>query len=118
MKGSSRLHHRRQRHRQEPSPGWDWPGSIASPAQRLPSRRLPSPGTAVGAGLGPQAASLKAASPRQGGGRAGSAFIYVMLGEERGPGNRLTCKWDFWEVESWRAFSLELSWFPIGNIPQ
>lgn len=53
--------------------------------------------------------------PRRGEGRA---CIYLLdAGGERGTGKRLACKWDFWEVESWLAFSLELSWFPIGNIP-
>lgn len=56
MKGSSGLCCRRQSHCQGASPGWDWPSSSASPAQRLPSHRLPSPGMAAAAGLGPEAA--------------------------------------------------------------
>lgn len=107
-KGSSRLW---QRHRRGPSPGWDWPGSSISPAQRLPSPRLPSPGTAAAVGLGPEAAS-----PRRAGGRAGAAFIYVMLGEKGelatgSPANRISGKWKAGARSAWNCpdFQLETS---------
>lgn len=117
-KGSSGLCHRRQRHRHGPLPGWDWPSSSASPAQRLPSLRLSSPGMAADAGLGPEAAwpgwAVLQPEPEgcisPPGRRAGWGGVYLRdAGGEGGTGNRLTCKWDFWEVECWRAFSLELS---------
>lgn len=42
------------------------------------------------------------------GGLEGGVYLHD-AGGEGGTGNRLACKWDFWEEESWHAFSLGLS---------
>lgn len=80
-----------------------------APLQHQPGSATPSPPAAVpGHGRGRGAGTRGCISPP--GWREDQGGVYLRdVGGEGGTGNRLACKWDFWEVESWRAFSLELS---------